>query len=198
VRHDISALWESRDAKKWRDALASYWENPSVRNNLEVEKFMDKLDPEIIRKSNSEGWHGFLRVYFNWKFKGTYLGKRLADLEKNRPEQLFTVKGLLFACDPKNLRRALERAQYIKGLGPAGGSGLLAVLFPKWFGTVDRFVVEALLEVPSLPERQKLLRMKPKSLTDDDAVALIDILRKKAAQLTNCSTPTNGLRERST
>jgi hypothetical protein len=43
-------------------------------------------------------------------------------------------------------------------------------------GTVDRFVVEALLEVPSLPERQKLLRMKPKSLTDDDAVVLIDIL----------------------
>jgi hypothetical protein len=97
-------LWESRDAKKWRDALASYWENPSVRNNLEVEKFIDKLDPEIIRKSNSEGWHGFLRVYFNWKFKGTYPGKRLADLEKNRPEQLFTVKGLLFTCDPKNLR----------------------------------------------------------------------------------------------
>jgi hypothetical protein len=59
----------------------------------------------------------------------------------------------------------------------------LAVLFRKWFGTVDRFVVEALAEVPSLPERQKLLRMKPKSLTDDDAVVLIDILRKKAAQL---------------
>jgi len=59
----------------------------------------------------------------------------------------------------------------------------LAVLFPKWFGTVDRFVVEALLEVPSLPERQKLLGMKPKSLTHDDAVVLIDILRKKAAQL---------------
>lgn len=53
------------------------------------------------------------------------------------------------------------------------------MLFPKWFGTVDRFVVEALPEVPSLPETQKLLRMKPKSLTDDDAVVLIDILRKE-------------------
>jgi hypothetical protein len=79
VQHSISALWESCDAKKWRDALASYWEDPSVRNNLEVEKFMDKLDPETIRKSNSEGWHGFLRVYFNWKFKGTYLGNRLTE-----------------------------------------------------------------------------------------------------------------------
>jgi hypothetical protein len=65
-----------RDAKKWRDALASYRENPSVRNNLEVERFMDRLDPEIIRKSNSEGWHGFLRVYFNWKFKGRAVAGR--------------------------------------------------------------------------------------------------------------------------
>jgi hypothetical protein len=37
---------------------------------------MDKLDPEIIRKSNSEGWHGFLRVYFNWKFKGRAVAGR--------------------------------------------------------------------------------------------------------------------------
>jgi hypothetical protein len=183
VAESVRALWDSPDEKQWRDALASYWENPSVRNNLEAEELMDKLDPELVRKFDSKGWHGFLRVYFNWKFKGTYLGKRLADLEKNKPEQLFAVKGLIFESDPKNVRRALERSEYIKGLGPAGGSGLLAVLFPKWFGTVDRFLVVALLEVPLLPERQKLLRMNPKSLTDGDAVLLIDILRKKAAQL---------------
>ena len=93
------------------------------------------------------------------------------------------MKDLLFAFDLSNIRKGLERAQYIKGLGPAGGSGLLAVLFPKWFGSVDRFVVKALLEIPRLPERPKLLRMNPESLTNDDAMVPIEIFRKKAAQL---------------
>lgn len=155
----ISELWESSEKKKWRDALSSYWENPSVRKNLEVEEFMDKLHTEGIRRSDSKGWRAFLVVYFHWKFTGTYLGTRLADLESNQPERLFSVKKLLFESDPKNIQKALERARYIRGLGPAGASGLLAVLFPKWFGTVDRFVVNALLEVTTLPERYKLLKM---------------------------------------
>jgi hypothetical protein len=147
VPSSISELWESSDEKKWRDALSSYWENPSVRKNLEVEEFMAKLNSEGIRRSDSKGWGAFLRVYFYWKFKDSYLGTRLADLESNQPERLFSVKKLLFESDPKNIRKALERAGYIKGLGPAGASGLLSVLFPKWFGTVDRFVVNALLRV---------------------------------------------------
>lgn len=179
----ISQLWESRNEDDWRRALASYWDNPSVRTNFTIEEFMNKLDAEAIRRSDVEGWLTFLREYFHWKFTGTYLGQRLADLESNEPERLFRVKELLFASDLSNIRRALERARYIKGLGPAGASGLLAILFPQWFGTVDRFVVQSLLEIQELPERHKLLRMAPKSLTDDDAVALIGILQQKASQL---------------
>jgi hypothetical protein len=122
-------------------------------------------------------------VYFHWKFNGTYLESRIANLESNRPEQLLRVKELIFASDFSNPKRALERAGYIKGLGPAGASGLLAVLFPRQFGTVDRFVVHSLLEVKGLHQRHRLLRMAPKNLTEDDAGALIGILREKASQL---------------
>jgi len=183
VSQSISELWESHDEVEWRRALPSYWEAPTVRRNLELEKFIDKLDSEVIRKADSETWRAFLRAYFQWKFRGTYVGRRLADLESIEPERLFRIKDLIFTSDPANIRRAIERAEYIKGLGPADASGLLAVLFPKSFGTVDQFVVKALLEVPSLPEEAKLVKMKPQNLTDDDAVLLIGILRRKAKQL---------------
>ncbi len=179
----IGELWESHDEEEWRRALASYWEAPTVRRNLELEEFIDKLDPEVIRRADSETWCAFLRAYFQWKFRGTYVGRRLADLESIEPERLFRMKDLISTSDFGNVRRAIERAQYIKGLGPAGASGLLAVLFPKSFGTVDQFVVKALREVPSLPEKAKLARMNPQNLTDDDAVLLIGILRRKAKQL---------------
>jgi hypothetical protein len=42
-------------------------------------------------------------------------------------------------------------------LGPAGGSGVLAVLFPKWFGTVDRFVLGPLLEVLIITREAKTI-----------------------------------------
>lgn len=179
----IRELWNSSDEKEWRGALASYWDMPTVRRVLEIEQLFQELDPERVRELDTQGWREFLVMFFRWKFTGTYLGRRLADLEKNKPEHLSEVKGLLFAFDLSNVRKGIERAQYIKGLGPAGASGLLAVLFPKWFGTVDRFVVSALVEVENLPEKRMLLGMRPDSLTDDDAVTLINILRKKATHL---------------
>lgn len=180
---NISELWKSGDAKRWRDALASYWASASVQSNLEIEKFMDTLDQEVVRKFDSDHWRAFLHIYFKWKFNNMYLEQRLADLASNEPDRLFRIKDLLFSADSKDVRRALERARYIKGLGPAGASGLLAVLFPKWFGTVDQFVVKSLLEIDTLPEKNRLLKMNPKNLTNGDAVLLIGILRRKAAEL---------------
>jgi hypothetical protein len=166
-----------------RPRLASYWEMDSVRRNLAREQYIETLDSEAIRKADSEGWRAFLRIYFDWKFRGNYLPQRLADLESNEPERLLRIRGLLFDSDFTNIRRTLERARYIKGLGPAGASGLLAVLFPTWFGTVDKFVVTALRQAPTLPERGRLAKMNPSSLTDDDAVLLVEIMRRKVLQL---------------
>jgi len=158
----VSELWTSQDHGEWQCALASYWDVASVRRNLECEKVIDKLDSESIRDGDSESWLNFLRLYFAWKFTGNYLPKRLADLESNQPERLLRIKALLFSSDATDIRRAIERAQYIKGLGPAGGSGLLAVLFPTQFGTADKFVVKALVGVRALPERGQVRKMDPK------------------------------------
>ncbi len=194
----INELWESHNQKEWSDALDRYWDMPTVVNQLKLEKYMDKLDPQAIERLDGSEWYAFLNQYFHWKFKGNWLSSRLNDLDGNSRETLFSIKEKLFAFDPNNIPQGLEIAtskKGIKGLGPAGASGLLAVLFPKWFGTADKFVVKALCKIESLRERPQVLAMvrvrkNPKGkekedvqLNEKDAVLLIDIMRRKATEL---------------
>ncbi len=191
----ISELWVSRNRRDWDTALKCYWENPSVKKNLEIEAYMDKLNPEAIKRLDRHEWYTFLNKYFRWKFTDPrFLQTRLNDLDTNSLETLFSIKEKLFAFDPSDIQKGLgitTSKKGIKGLGPAGASGLLAVLFPKWFGTADTFVVKALCNIESLPERRKILAMvrrDPKNkeyvqLNEKDAVLLIDIMRRKAIDL---------------
>jgi len=71
----------------------------------------------------------------------------------------------------------------IRGLGTAGASDLLAVLFPNDFGTVDQFVVRALERVPDLPRRSDIARTKPENLRVVDGIVLVEIMRDKARDL---------------
>ena len=72
-------------------------------------------------------------------------------------------------------------ATSIRGLGTAGASGLLSILFPQHFGTVDQFAVKALCQIEDLPEIETIRSMNPEGLTIRDGVLLIKILRVKAA-----------------
>ena len=71
----------------------------------------------------------------------------------------------------------------IKGLGPAGASGLLALLFPLKYGTIDQFALEALRHVKELPEYELLMAMNPEGLTLVDGLVIIGIMTRKANQL---------------
>ncbi len=65
--------------------------------------------------------------------------------------------------DKDNIQQCLAVACSIRGLGTAGASGLLAVLFPTSFGTVDQFAVKALVKIPELPESNLIVGMNPES-----------------------------------
>jgi len=54
-------------------------------------------------------------------------------------------------------------------------------MYPQKFGTVDQFVVKALVQIDSLPEAPTLRRMKPEGLTIPQGVLIIQILRRKAS-----------------
>ena len=94
-------------------------------------------------------------------------------------EQLHGIKHRLLGIAPTDIRAGLSTARDIRGLGAAGASGLLALMYPASFATVDQFVVKALRDV-GLPEADALARMKPEGLTTPDGVTLIGIMARKA------------------
>ena len=56
-------------------------------------------------------------------------------------------------------------------------------MYPASFGTVDQFVVKALREVSGLPDALALANMNPESLTIQEGVLIIELLRRKAAEI---------------
>ena len=193
---DINDLWGSRDENEWLDALDRYWVTPTVCKNRDIEQFMHKVELEYIKRLDIREWYDFLDKYFRWKFAGNYLDDRLRDLDKNSLEHLFSVKRSLMAIDGIDLadtRKCLKlvKSPQIRGLGYPGASGLLALIFKEWFGTVDRFVLESLCKIESLPEKQRIGEIdawlkRKKDWKESDAVLLIDIMRRKAVQLNGC------------
>jgi hypothetical protein len=185
----ISELWYSRDATAWDAALERYWAFVQPRN-LELERAMEHLDHDRIRGLTCDGWYTFLHdEYFRWKYTAPTRYATTTALLKRRGSSpveqaaLLRVRDQLLALNPSHIVRNLAIACKIPGLGTAGGSGLLSLLYPKSFGTVDQFVVKALRDVPSLPEAHAVARMKPEDLTARDAEVLIRIMRRQGEQL---------------
>jgi hypothetical protein len=190
MAHRINDLWDSQDEKEWECALERYWALVKPEN-LDLEEEMQSLDRERIKAFSQDEWYKFLRdKYFRWKFTAhnrleTTSRQLKTYADANELGDLFSIKERIFAIDPEDVSTALETAQSIRGLGIAGASGLLAVLFPRRFGTVDQFVVKSLTRINSLAdtERQAIKAMRPEALTAADAGKLIGIMRRKANEL---------------
>ena len=181
----ISDLWRSADPKAWDEALQRYWDFVQPKN-LALEHSLDKLDLDRLRDLDARGWYDFLRdEYFRWKFTApnrfattTRQFRRYVDEDKLG--DLDRIRRRLLTLDPSDIRAGLEAACAILGLGTAGASGLLALMYPQHFGTVDQFVVKALRQVNGLPEAAALARTNPESLIIRDGVLIIELLRRKA------------------
>ena len=183
----INQLWHSGILQEWLRALERYWEfvRPA---NLELERSMESLDLETIRQLDSKGWYDFLlNQYFPWKY--TALNRRATTTkwlrqyaEEGRLDELHVIMKRLLQLNTQDILQGLRTAIEIKGLGTAGASGLLALLYPKNFGTVDQFAVKALRAVRGLSEARDVARMNPDSLSLRDAVLLISIMRRKAEE----------------
>jgi hypothetical protein len=136
---------------------------------------------------NVETFYLFLHdTYFVWKYTAkNRLATTRAQLKRHLTDitTLAEIQNELFSFDKAQIRTGLEIASRIRGLGIAGASGLLSVLFPDYFGTVDQFVVKSLLRINELNELENLVRMRPEALTLADGVVLEQLLRAKADEL---------------
>ena len=139
---------------------------------------MEKLSPSAIEEMSAAEWVEFLEErYFRWKYTAAnrYATSTVAfrrQLDREGVDRLNRIRTQILNPSSLHLGDRLRTVMEVKGLGPAGASGLLALLFPETFGTVDQFVVKALLQVEELAEREVLLAMNPESLSVSDAVLL--------------------------
>lgn len=182
---NIADLWRSSESEAWERALERYWNFVQPRN-IELERALDALDVNRLRSLTPQGWYNFLHdEYFRWKYTApnryatttSQLRKYLGD---NQLSELDGLRQQLLNLDRNDIRRGITTAKRIRGLGTAGASGLLSLMYPEHFATVDQFVVKALRLITGLPEATALARMNPENLSISDGVLLIGILTRKA------------------
>jgi hypothetical protein len=183
----INEFWYSTNQKDWLNALDNYWASIG-ENNIQLEQEMDNLEPNNVQNMNQQEWYNFLlNKYFRWKYQPNRYATTTKYFKKyqeeNRLNELYDIKNQIFAFDKENIMLGLKIK--IEGMGVPGRSGLLSLLFPNYFGTVDQFVVKALRNIEDLPEKEQLLRMKPEKLEIDDGIILIRIMRQKSIELNN-------------
>jgi hypothetical protein len=183
----ISELWHSTDSGEWMLGLKRYW-NYVRPENVQLERKMDELDAQVVAGMDARQFYDFLlHRYFRWKYTApnryaTTTAQLRKYLTEERLEELDAIKKELFRFSLNDIEKGLKIGMKIKGLGVAGASGLLALMFPRYFGTVDQFVVMSLRQVPDLPDGDSLKRMNPDQLSIRDGMVLIAIMRRKALE----------------
>ena len=183
----ISNLWNSKFESEWKVALEKYW--GFVRPvNVRLEQELNDLKLDRIIELDQVGWYDFLHDrYFRWKYTAPnrYASTTLAlrrYKNSNQLDQLFDIKKRLLNFNLSDISVGLLIAKEIHGLGIAGASGLLSLMYPNDFATVDQFAVKALCQIPSLPESIDLIKMNPDNLSLINGIILINIMRHKAKE----------------
>jgi hypothetical protein len=184
---NISDLWHSSEPAAWDQALQRYWSFVQPRN-IELERAMSALDLQRLKGLSPQGWYDFLHnEYFRWKYTApnryaTTTIQLRKYIDTHSLDELDSTRQQLLKLNLNDVRSGLVTAKKIRGLGTAGASGLLSLMYPEHFATVDQFVVKALCQVGDLPEANALSNMKPLNLSVSDGVLLISILDRKAKE----------------
>lgn len=184
----IGELWDSGAEASWALAYLHYYE---LLGNRALEDELENLSADEVKQLDGEWFYRFLyEKYFPWKYTANNRlvrnRKLLTEFYNERGCDGFSqIHSRLFENDRHSDSEMFRLLRPIKGLGTAGISGLLAILWPEEYGTVDQFVVKALRQVESLSveERSRLEAMNPDNIRPVDAALLLGIMRKKAGRL---------------
>ena len=158
---ELNTLWYCDDENTWINALEHYWDILNT-NQIEIEKYMNEINADYIRDLSTEEFFDFLHdKYFVWKYtQKNRLSRLLNILEKyksnNEMHKLESIHKRIFTTPKSNIEKCIEVTIEIDGLGTAGATGLLSILFPEHFSTVDQFVVKRLCEINDINYKEQL------------------------------------------
>lgn len=181
----IEKLWKSENENEWKAEFNRYYSRIK-KENLKIEEEIINLNISTFEEMSPEEWYNFLLDnYFKWKYtqanRYASTTKHLKKYkEENNLKALNLIKSEFIKVDKANSKASIETLSKIKGLGPIGASGLLALLYPRLYGTVDQFVVKALMKIKEYAE---LKLIDPEDININQTEYIIDILKKKADEL---------------
>ena len=184
----LNHLWNQSSETDWKRALRHYYTllGPEAK---ELNEYIVNIKVTEIKNLSAPDFYSFLYDrYFVWKYTQK---NRLANTRKylktyltdNKLSELADIQYRLFNAEHSDIKNCLCIASEIHGLGIPGASGLLAVLFPKDFGTVDQFVVKSLKVIDGLHYADDIIKINPDYLKIKDGVILIETLKSKACDL---------------
>ena len=183
---EIKEIWNSKDENIWKIALEEYNTNID-KKILNIENEITQHDEESLGNLTPNDWFELLQKYFEWKYSSNKVSysNRVNDLGKNELTTLYTIKNYFLHTDKKEIEKNLQILIKISGLGISGASGLLALLYPEIYGTVDQFVIKSLDRTCMFPE---LEYVDPKCLSTSEKgirliIHIIEILQEKANEL---------------
>jgi len=187
----INEIWDTNNQKDWENLLSIYWSRIK-EYRMGIEKELNNLKIDDLFNMSKRDWYDFLyNKYFFWKYTtpNRIVTTRL-QLQKylitDTLDELNDIRKKIITLNHDNVKKSLALVQQIKGLGIAGASGLLALLYPTEYATVDQFVVYALREIES--QKHLVEKMNPDTLTLNNGVLLIKIMKEKAKILNEANT----------
>ena len=186
---DIKDIWNCNEEGKWKDAEEEY--SKRINQVAIIEKKFEQMTTEEILDLSPDKFYIFLRdMYFPWKFTGVYLKPRLENLKtiENKKMQIKDViddlKELQTRIEDKkelnddDMSNAIRNLQKIPGIGPSAATGLLSILFPTHFGTIDKFVAINLKKVGYDISEQDCI-----NISVENAINMENILLKKVKKM---------------
>lgn len=190
----IRELWYSNSESDWDAAEKRYQRfirpgNVKLEDELESKMRQVRTVADIQRLGLGDSCYDLLlNKYFRWKYTqpnryATTSQCFRAAYEQDQRPLTAIVEALLGAQGKEDAKRMLEMAVQIPGLGVAGASGLLALLSPLLYGTVDQFAVRNLQQLADIPEHRAIASVNPMAIGKSGFILITDIYRTKAEAL---------------
>ena len=174
--------WNSIIELEWDSALAKYNSYlKTVEKSSRDSRVATMNFYSVMCMSDKEFYNYLINDFFKWKYTApNRYASTTKNLEKMTQKELGDIKRELvnpFLSD----EQLLDTAHKIKGLGYAGATALLSILYPNRFGTVDQFVVKNLQK--NIKSNQYILKINPNNIKRDEALYIIKMMQEKAKEL---------------